>query len=160
MYFTCLKNKKSSACICSSFCSFPGGRRALKYSKIVVGSLKIDGSTFSKKNKNVSKIRPKINLTRDPRNHKISKKATRSTQKKTPRKQEEKIASIVQKYCSKRGTFSHVKSLILDPGVASTSNVPQSEEKAPKVSPSDPKTAPEAPSFMEKYPPSLRKQYT
>ena len=38
---------------------------------------------FQKKNTKTSKIRPKINLTRDPRNHTISKKATRSNQKKT-----------------------------------------------------------------------------
>ena len=43
------------------------------------------------------------------------------------------MTTIVQKCVSKQGTPSHVKSLILDPGVASNSNDPQSEEKAPKV---------------------------
>jgi hypothetical protein len=40
----------------SHFCSFQGGRGAPKNSKIVVGSFKIDGTTFSQKNTNFSKI--------------------------------------------------------------------------------------------------------
>ena len=69
----------------------------------------------------------------DPKNNQTSKKATRSTPTKTPGKQQEKLTTIVQKCVSKQGSPSHVKSSILKTGVASNSNVPQSAEKAPKV---------------------------
>jgi hypothetical protein len=117
----------------SHFCSFPGGRGAPKNSKIAVGSLKIDGTTFSQKNTNFSKIPPKMTPKSDPKNNQTSKKATRSTPTKTPGKQQEKLTTIVQKCVSKQGSPSHVKSSILKTGVASNSNVPQSAEKAPKV---------------------------
>ena len=80
--FHIYKNNKFPYIFVSHFCSFPGGRGAPKYSKIIVGSFKIDGTTFSPKNTNFSKIPPKMNPTSDPRNHQNSKKATRSTTKK------------------------------------------------------------------------------